>query len=49
MVLLTGLAAQPLTATVAMPVFGVQNTLLFVVSLTIMSLIVLVSLGHEEA
>jgi len=38
-----------LTAIILVPLFGIQNTLLFVVSLKIMSLIVLVSIGHEKA
>lgn len=38
-----------LTAIILVPLFGIQNTLFFVVSLKIMSLIVLVSIGHEEA
>ncbi|MEK6742079.1 MAG: hypothetical protein AABZ15_00550 [Nitrospirota bacterium] len=38
-----------LTAIILVPLFGIQITLLFVVSLKLMSLIVLVSIGHEEA
>jgi spermidine synthase len=37
-----------LTAIILVPLFGIQNTLFVVVSLKIMSLIVLVSIGHEE-
>ena len=37
-----------LTAIILVPLFGIQNTVYFVVSLKIMSLIVLVSIGHEE-
>lgn len=38
-----------LTAVILVPLFGIQNTLMVVVSLKIMSLIVLLSLGHEKA
>ena len=37
-----------LTAIILVPLFGIQNSLFFVVSLNIMSLIVLISIGHEE-
>jgi len=37
-----------LTSIILVPLFGIQNTLFFVVSLKIMSLSVLVAIGHEE-